>query len=177
VPFEPNRVISKLNICLRTPTLPPSQGSESSRNFTPKTPQTLKQLRQQASSIKALLCTGSQSPLSPSNRALDQLVKGCQLAIASATILAQENRDLRAENDKKKQKRSRSRRQIQSDEGFVVTEIQERREAPIEVPIAPAPPQLRQPSPPLQPRTRALPKCSWCGEIGHRITTCQNRPK
>jgi hypothetical protein len=44
VPFSPDRVISKLDICLRTPTPPPSRGSESSRNFTPKTPFTEKQL-------------------------------------------------------------------------------------------------------------------------------------
>jgi hypothetical protein len=48
VPLNPDRAISKLNIRLRTSTPPPSRGSESSLNFTPKTPQTLKQLRRQA---------------------------------------------------------------------------------------------------------------------------------
>ena len=59
VAFSPNQVILKLDIHLCTPTPPPSWGSNSSRNFTPKTPFTDKQLHQQASSIKALLCTGS----------------------------------------------------------------------------------------------------------------------
>ena len=45
VPFLPDRVLSKLNIQLRTPTPPPSRGSDSSRNFTLKTPATGKDLR------------------------------------------------------------------------------------------------------------------------------------
>ena len=36
VPFSPNQVISKLDVHLCTPTPPPSWGSESSWNFTPK---------------------------------------------------------------------------------------------------------------------------------------------
>lgn len=42
IPFCPNRVLSNLNIYLRTPTPPVSRGSDSSRNFTPKTPFTEK---------------------------------------------------------------------------------------------------------------------------------------
>ena len=76
VPFKSDRVISKLNIRLRTPTPPPSRGSESSRNFTPKTLATEKDLCRQASSIKALLRTRSRSPPSLSDRALNQLIKG-----------------------------------------------------------------------------------------------------
>jgi hypothetical protein len=83
VPFTPDRVISKLDIQLRTPTPPPSRGSDLSRNFTPKTPYTEKELRRQASSIKALLRTRSRSPPSPSNRALNQLIKGFQLLYRS----------------------------------------------------------------------------------------------
>ncbi|EKV11593.1 hypothetical protein PDIG_49490 [Penicillium digitatum PHI26] len=54
VPFAPDRVISKLDIRLRTPT-----------------PFTEKELRRQASSIKALLRTRSRSPPSPLDRALN----------------------------------------------------------------------------------------------------------
>ena len=81
VPFSPERVISKLDTRLRTPTPPASRGSESSRNFTPKTPFTEKELRRQASSIKALLRTRSRSPPSPSDRVLNQLIKGFRLII------------------------------------------------------------------------------------------------
>ncbi|KAJ5267742.1 hypothetical protein N7478_010550 [Penicillium angulare] len=121
VPLDPDRVISKLNIQLRTPTLATSRGSESSRNFTPKTPRTLKQLHRQASSIKKLLNQLSKSPQSPSNRALNQLIKGCEITMQNAKILAQENHDLRAANEKQKQKRTRSRQH----EGLYIAELEQ----------------------------------------------------
>lgn len=175
VPFCPDRVLSKLNICLRTPTPPTSRGSESSRNFTPKTPITEKQLRRQASAIKALLRTRSRSPPSPSNRAINQLVKGCQLALQGAAILAKENSELRAANKKQKQKRNRSTRQIAHEGDLSVQEVRELRSEPIEAQIARIAQAHKQISGPLQPRTRALPKCGACGNQGHKRNSCPNR--
>ncbi|CDM38462.1 Probable transposable element [Penicillium roqueforti FM164] len=59
-----------------------------------------KELRRQTSSIKALLRTRSRSPPSPSDRALNQLVKGFRLTMQGAILLAKENKDLRAANEK-----------------------------------------------------------------------------
>ncbi|RJE17767.1 Pogo transposable element, partial [Aspergillus sclerotialis] len=70
VPYDPDRVLSQLNIQLHTPTPPASRGSDSSRNFTPKTPQTLKQLRRQAASVQKLIKERSQSPPTPTDIAL-----------------------------------------------------------------------------------------------------------
>ena len=122
VPFSPERVISKLNIRLRTPTPLASRGSESSRNFTLKTPFTEKELRRQALSIKALLRIRSRSPPSPLDRALNQLVKGFRLTIQGAILLAEENKELRAANEKQKQKRARSKRHIPTEKGLSVQE-------------------------------------------------------
>ena len=55
----------------------------------------------QASSIKALLWWRSQSPVSPTNRALDQIIKGCEIAMHNATFLAQQNELLRNANAKR----------------------------------------------------------------------------
>jgi hypothetical protein len=175
IPFAPERVLLKLDIRLRTPTPPPSRGSDSSRNFTPKTPFTEKELRRQASSIKALLRTRSRSPPSPSDRALNQLVKGFRLTMQGAILLAKENKELRAANEKQKQKRTRSRRQIPAEEGLSVQEASQLITEPVEVIEAPLPPRRRRPSPPLQPRTRALPTCGLCKNQGHRRDACPDR--
>jgi hypothetical protein len=45
----------------------------------------------------------------PTNRALDRLVKGCQLAINSTVLLAEENRQLQGENQRQKKKRAKRR--------------------------------------------------------------------
>jgi hypothetical protein len=140
IPFIPERVISKLNIRLTTPTPPPSRGSDLSRNFTPKTPYTEKELRRQALSIKALLRTRSRSPPSLSDRILNQLMKGFRLTIQGTLLLAKENKELRAENKKKKQKRARSRKQIPAQEGLTVQEVSILIMQPVEAIEAPIPP-------------------------------------
>ena len=175
VPFSPDRVLSKLNIQLRTPTPPPSRGSESSRNFTPKTPFTEKELRRQALSIKALLRTRSRSPPSPSDRALNQLVKGFRLTMQGAILLAKENKELRAANEKQKQKRTRSRRQIPAEEGLSVQEasalIMQQQEATEGPPSGSGIPQESA----IQPRTRRPRGCGICRLPGHRRETCPDR--
>jgi hypothetical protein len=108
IPFAPERVISKLDIRLRTPTPPSSRGSD----WDPKTPSNYIQLQKQASSIKALLRTRSRSPPSPLNSAINQVLKACQITIQSAALLEKEVSDLRAKNEKKKQKRTRSTKTI-----------------------------------------------------------------
>jgi hypothetical protein len=62
----------------------------------------------------------SRSPPSPSDRALNQLVKGFRLTMHGALLVAKENKELRAENEKKKQKRARSRKQLPAQEGLTV---------------------------------------------------------
>jgi hypothetical protein len=71
VPFTLERVISKLNIRLRTPTPPSSRGSD----WDLKTPSNYIQLQKQASLIKALLRTRLRSPPSPLNSAINQVLK------------------------------------------------------------------------------------------------------
>jgi hypothetical protein len=112
-PYNLDRVISQLNIKLRTPTPP---GSSSSA-WSPKTPHNLNQLTRQASSIKRSIERRSRSP---PKTAINQVIKGCELAIHGATILAKENRDLRAANEKQKQKRRRSKKQLSFKNGVSV---------------------------------------------------------
>ena len=114
IPYNPDRVISKLNICLRTPTPPWSRGSE----WEPKTPSNYVQLQKQASSIKALLKQRSKSLPSPLNSAINQVLKACQITMQSTALLEKEVSELRAENEKKKRKRTRSTRQIAFEEGL-----------------------------------------------------------
>lgn len=104
VPPQPERVLSQLNICLKTPTPLPSRSTISA----PKTPYNLKQLDKKASTIKQLLRYRTQSPPSPIKTALNQLANGLEKALNGAAILAKENQDLHAVNEKKLQKRKRS---------------------------------------------------------------------
>jgi hypothetical protein len=171
-PFNPKRVLEKLNICVSTPTPPPSRASQSTSSSWLGTPHNLRQLQKQAFSVKKLLKRRSQSP---SQMAIQQLIKGCEMAMHSAALLAKENRDLRAANEKEKEKRKRSRRQMTPNEGLCIQEarelIQTRNEQGNEiggssVDSAPLP---------LEPPKRAPPRCSNCFIIGHIRTRCPTR--
>ena len=96
------------------------------------------------------------------------------MAMNSATILAKENHDLQAANEKKQQKRKHSNRQIAYIGGLSVQEahgiIQSEnnaQEASTTVPGGPA-------SATNQPPVRAPPRCSDCHIIGHRRLQCSN---
>jgi hypothetical protein len=173
IPYNPDRVISKLDICLRTPTPPLSRGS----TWSPKTPSNYVQLQKQASSIKALLKQRSQSPPSPLNSAINQVLKACQITMQSAAILEKEVGELRAENEKKKQKRTRSTKQIPSEEGLSVLEASTLIAQPEQAILAPIPRDAVPAPTPSQPRMRALPTCSVCGVKGHKLTACPTRPR
>ncbi|KKA21900.1 hypothetical protein T310_4064 [Rasamsonia emersonii CBS 393.64] len=96
----------------KTPTLPGSRASTIPTNWVPETPHNIIELQHQAATIKTLLKR-------------HQLIKGCELAINSAVILVKENHDLRAANEKQKQKRKRSTNQISHEGGFTVQEAQD----------------------------------------------------
>ncbi|OQE11327.1 hypothetical protein PENFLA_c072G04132 [Penicillium flavigenum] len=171
IPFAPERVISKLDIRLRTPTPPSSRGSD----WDPKTPSNYVQLQKQASSIKALLRTRSRSPPSPLNSAINQVLKACQITMQSAALLEKEVSDLRAENEKKKQKRTRSTRTIVHEGDLSVQEVRELRSEPFEAQVARINNYREQVSEGLKPPPQAGRACGICRKPGHRRETCPDR--
>jgi hypothetical protein len=74
IPWDPKRVISKLNIRLHTSTPRPS--SASSGNWTPKTPYNIKTLNRQSTAIKRVIREASKHPLRPFNPILTTPSKG-----------------------------------------------------------------------------------------------------
>ena len=168
IPFSPERVLLKLDIRLRTPTPPPSRGSD----WDPKTPSNCVQLEKQASSIKALLRIRSRSPPSPLNSAINQVLKACQMTMQSAALLEREVRDLRGENEKKKQKRARSGKHLYAESGLSVQEASALITQPVEA-AEPGPGQHSESA--LQPRTKPPRGCGVCRKPGHRRETCPDR--
>jgi hypothetical protein len=125
-----------------------------------------------------MLARRSQSPSSPSKRALDELIKGCELAIYNAAFTLKELNDLRAESQVQALKKSRSKRQMAPVQGL---QVQEARDL-----ISLRNGQLNeeggggeeadQTTPPtLVRRKRSPPTCSECNIQGHLRTSCPNR--
>jgi hypothetical protein len=142
------------------------------------TPHPVRQLHKKASSVKKMLARRSYSPSSPSKRALDELIKGCELAIYNTAFTLKELNDLRAESQVQALKKSRSKRQMAPVQGL---QVQDARDL-----IALRNEQLNQEGgggkeadqatpPTLEPRKRAPPTCSECNIQGHTRTRCPNR--
>jgi hypothetical protein len=94
------------------------------------------------------------------------------MVMYSATLLSQENANLRAANEKKRQKRQRSNRQIPYEEGLTVEDSQQLAEQlnqPVEGNGVGSHGQGELPNQAILPRPRAPPRCSGCGQIGHKI--------
>ena len=178
VPIDIERVLCKLNISLQTPSPLSSRPSSRSSQFTLKTPKTVIQVQKQASMYKELLKQRSNSPPTPSKTMFDQLVKSHLSSLHTAALLLKENADLHAANEKKRQKRTRSTRQIAHEGGLSVEEglqlVQQLIE-PVEGHEAVSHEQVDLPNQPVQPAKRAPSRCSGCGTIGHKINQCKNR--
>jgi hypothetical protein len=168
VPYDPEQVLSRLNIQMKTPT-PPGTSHSSQASWATATPHNVRQLELQSEKIKGYLKCHTLSPPSPSKRALDQLVKGCRMAMHGAAILARENSELRAANAKQKRKRETKRAYISQGEGLTVEEgmnrVQRAAEEEREL--------VEQAD--SRPRKRAVQQCSVCGILGHTARTCSQR--
>jgi len=166
IPYDPDRVLKKLHVTLRTPTPPLIQ---SSSPWAPETPHNLRELDRQAKTIKGYIRRRTQSPPSPTDLALNQLVKGCQMAMHSAILLTEENRRLRSENERQKKKRAKRKAYVAT--GGVLT-VQEGLNRSQLVNIKLTDEVTDQPT---ELRIRAPNKCSMCKSLKHTARTCPTR--
>lgn len=97
------------------------------------------------------------------------------MAIYNTALLAKENHDLRAANEKEKQKRKQSRHQMTPNEGLSIQEardlIQARNEQGNEVEGS----SIDSAPLPLEPPKRAPPRCLNYFIIGHTRVRCPTR--
>jgi TPP-dependent indolepyruvate ferredoxin oxidoreductase alpha subunit len=95
------------------------------------------------------------------------------MAMHSAAILAQENHELRAANEKQVQKRQKSKKQLPHagsltiEEGHQLLQAAQQADQAMEEAV-------RQEA--SEAPRRAPPRCSECHEIGHQRNQCPQRP-
>jgi hypothetical protein len=178
VPYDPRRVLSTLQVQLKTPTPPgTSHSMNSNSNWAPETPLNIIGLQKQSNTIKAMLKRRTHSPPTPTKQALDQLVKGCQLAMHSAVILARENQDLRAANEKQVKNSKKSKKQIPHQGSLTIKEGAQLLQAAQMADEAMEEVNLPEASDALNTRQRAPPRCTNCHLIGHKRTQCMQQPR
>ena len=101
--------------------------------------------------------------------------KAYEILANDVLLTRKENYDLRAANEKEKQKRQKSKKQISIEQGITRAEaqalVQGQVEASHTVTTTPAEPELPAP----QAVVRRQYRCSGCNVMGHRINQCPNR--
>jgi hypothetical protein len=184
VPFDPSRVLTRLQVRIRTPSPPPVPEGPPSSALPLKTPSNIIELDR--------LQRRHQNRTSPTDQALQKIIKGCQMAMHNAVLLSDENSRLRAENARQKRKRTQRRAFIQTGGTMTIGEGLaniEARQRPQREPRQPRQP--RQPREPRQeprevvggdaatavspPRPRAPRMCSICRSLVHTARTCPNK--
>jgi hypothetical protein len=103
--YNLERVLAKLNTQLQIPTLQPASIEQGP--WVPEILYNTAQLELQSKAIKDYIKYCTKSLPSPTELVLNQLVKGCKIAINNTILLAEKNRQLQAENTKQKKKRAK----------------------------------------------------------------------
>ena len=167
VPYSPDRVLAQLHTEYQTPS--PQRSPQSNTSWAAETPHNIAELQQQAALLRRYLKQRTHSPPSPTEQALSQLVKGCEMAMSSAVLLTSENEKLRVENQRQKRKRAKRRTYIarggvlSGAEGASRAQAgQTRREEAVTEAAAEQP-------------QRAVRKCSMCKSTEHTARTCPRR--
>src|SRR5450432_911027 len=166
--YDLERVLAKLNTQLRTPTPLPARQPELER-WAPETLYNTVELELQSKAIKDYLKRRTKSPPSLTEAVLDQLVKGCEMAMNRAILLAEENRQLRAINAKQVKKRAKRRTYIAIGGVLTVQEGLELSQSNVE-PASGVVSGVATDEPIV--RTRAPRTCSICRSQSHTARTC-----
>jgi hypothetical protein len=110
IPFNPEIVLEKLDIRLKTPPEPPQQET----TWTSKTPKNSVELASQSTLvIKKFTNPHSSSPIGPT-QAFETFVKGTQLMAHQFELMKAQISELQAENSAYKERKSRKRKRLQT---------------------------------------------------------------
>ncbi|CAG8971612.1 hypothetical protein HYALB_00008005 [Hymenoscyphus albidus] len=170
VPYDPDSVISQLDIRPRTPSRP-STSTSLLAIWEPKTPNNITEAYSQTSYIQNKVVRHQDSSPTQILYGLDQLAKGAQRAITEVALLRAENATLRTANDQLSRRRRTKKRRLQEGGSLTLQDAQDlgvlsnvdSQEQVVLVENS------NCTSPSLVPRRR----CGLCGKHGHNIRTCQ----
>ena len=167
VPFDPEAVLSKLEVRLRTPT-PPTEPTQ----WESKTPSNPAELQSQSTLIRSRIQRHFNSSPIAMVESLNRLTKGAEMMAHSVVLMRDEIKSLRVANEAATRRKSHKRKRIQKD-GALTVEEGARLTALREF-------SARSDGKSSRKRVRAdrgdqaQRRCGRCNEIGHNLRTCKS---
>jgi hypothetical protein len=161
VPYDPDAVLSKLDVRLRTPT-PPAPGTVA---WEAQTPRNAREIEAQSTLIRNRMQNYRGSPASSLDEQVKQLSKGAQEIAHNMVLMQEEISRLRDAVKASTKRKSRKRRYIQAEETLTVGEVSDL--------IAEKESGSRKEGETAAKRVRAERRCGRCSKIGHNSRTCK----
>jgi hypothetical protein len=167
VPYDPEAVVSKLDIKLRTPTPPAPEDAP----WESKTPRNAAELASQTELIQSRIMRHQNSSPTPINEALNQFLKGAQAMVHSLTLLKAENESLRKANEVVTRRKRRQKKRIQNRGSLTIQEGQDFiNQTAVKQQISQ---EIRQGGARSEGSAPKQRRCGTCGATGHNARTCQ----
>lgn len=160
VPHDPERVLSKLDVVLRTPTPPPPEATP----WESKTPGNLQEIEAQSTLVRERIQRHRESPISPLLQAVDSLAKGMAIIGHNSVLQTREIAGLRKAIEAAAEQHKRKRKYIRTEESLTVGEVLDLMAAN----KGGGGEAAEQP----EKRVRAQRHCGRCGKAGHNTRTC-----
>ena len=170
VPYDPGRVLSKLDVQLRTPT-PTSPPSGEADHWVSKTPQNPLEADSQTSLIKTRISNHLNSSPTLMLDAVDQFAKGAKAIMHEVTLLRTEVSMLRKANEALSKRRKAKKTRVQLGGSLIVQDAEDlldQRAVDEQVKHE----TLQSGNRIKEGRTKSR-CCSICGKPGHNARTCQ----
>ncbi|KAJ3534342.1 hypothetical protein NM208_g7577 [Fusarium decemcellulare] len=170
VPLDPENVISKLDVQLRTPT-PVEETAEPSTPWVSRTPKTVLEAGSQSEYLERRIRRHHSSSPESILEALQSLAKGTKAVMHKVALLAAENKDLREANVILSRRRRAKRTRLQK---RGVMTVEEGRQAidqmDVDAQVAAESSRSGGRGRSVGPGVR---RCGVCGKPGHNARTCQ----
>ena len=167
VPFDPECVLSQLDVHLRTPTPPTIEPT----TWQSQTPQNAVEFQCQTELIKARVARHQDSSPTPILEALESLGKGIQIEVHTKVLITAQASHLRQANEDLSGRKKRKKKQIKQDGPLSVAEGQEIiDDAELG---AQWEKELADDAPIVVGVTKKRRRCGKCGTEGHNSRTCQ----
>jgi hypothetical protein len=160
-PHDPEVVLSKLDVQLRTPT-PPAPGTVA---WEAQTPRNAREIEAQSTLIRNRMQNHRGSPASSLDEQVRQLSKGAQQMAHNMVLVEEKMSRLQDAIDTLTKRKTRKRRYIRVEETLTVGEVSDL--------IAEKEGGSREDGEMPAKRVRAERRCGRCSEVGHNSRTCK----
>jgi hypothetical protein len=170
VPLNPESVLSKLDIKLRTPT-PPAPPTTTADSWVPKTPQNPLEANSQSEFIKTRIANHQNSSPTSIYQAVDQIMKGAQSMMHSVALLKDRVETLERANQALSKRRRAKRTRIHQGGSLTVQDGQDLLDQKsVDGQVQQ---EMRQNGGPGRGAPGRERRCGTCGKTGHNARTCQ----